>query len=102
MRRLGLSYQKIEIGFSIRVEKLSFCKSAIKIREVVGTPTVHTQNVSYNKEDFFFQSFQQHLILPDIASFYRHLSVNKALTSSLFFIVKGVLKKDTFIFLFNQ
>ena len=50
------------------------------------------QNVGYNKGDFFCQSFQ-HLILPDIATFYRHPSVNKAVTFSLFSIVKVVLKK---------
>ena len=39
VRRQGLSDQKIKIGFIIRVEKLSCCESAIKIRDVVGTPT---------------------------------------------------------------
>ena len=36
--RQGLSDQKIKSGFIIRVEKLSFCGSAIKIRDVAGTP----------------------------------------------------------------
>ena len=39
-RRGGLSDQKTEMGFIIRVEKLSFWESASKIHDVAGTPNV--------------------------------------------------------------
>ena len=38
VHRQGLTDQKIEIGFIIRVGKLSFCELAIKIHDVAGTP----------------------------------------------------------------
>ena len=41
-RQGGLSDQKTEMGFIIRVEKLSFRESASKIHDVVGTPSWET------------------------------------------------------------
>ena len=43
-RQGGLSDQKIKKGTFVRVEKLSFCQSPVKIRDVVVTPTVHTSS----------------------------------------------------------
>ena len=40
-RRGGLSDQKTEMCFIIRVEKLSFWESARKIHDIAGTPTLH-------------------------------------------------------------
>ena len=40
--RRGLSDQNIKKGTFGRIEKLSFCKSPVKIRNVAGTPTVNT------------------------------------------------------------
>ena len=38
-RRGGSSDQKIKKGTFVRVEKLSFWQSPVKIRDVVGTPS---------------------------------------------------------------
>ena len=37
----GLSDQKIKKGTFLRIEKLSFWESAVKIRDVAGTPKLH-------------------------------------------------------------
>ena len=42
MGRGGLSDQKIEKGTFLRIEKLGFWESAVKIRDVVGTPNLGT------------------------------------------------------------
>ena len=39
VRRGGLSDQKIKKGTFLRIEKLSFWESALKICDVAGTPT---------------------------------------------------------------
>ena len=44
-RRGGLSDQKTEMGFIIRVEKLSFWESAGKIHDVAGTPNEYAIQV---------------------------------------------------------
>ena len=42
VRRGGLSDQKIKKGTFLRIEKLSFRESPVKIRDVAGTPNVLT------------------------------------------------------------
>ena len=39
-RRESLSDQKIKKGTFVRVEKLSFLESPVKIRDVAGTPNI--------------------------------------------------------------
>ena len=41
VRQGGLSDQKINKGTFLRIEKLSFWESPVKIRDVAGTPTLH-------------------------------------------------------------
>ena len=42
-RRDGLSDQKIKKGNFVRVEKLSFSESPVKIRDVAGTPNKYSR-----------------------------------------------------------
>ena len=41
VRRGGLSDQKIKKGICLRVEKLSFWESPVKIRDVMGPPILY-------------------------------------------------------------
>ena len=41
VRRGGLSDQKIKKGTFVRIEKLSFWESLVKIRDIVGTPNLY-------------------------------------------------------------
>ena len=43
----GLSDQKIKKGTFLRIEKLSFWESPVKIRDVAGTPIPHSDLPTY-------------------------------------------------------
>ena len=52
-----MSDQKIEVSFIIKVEKLSFWESAVKICDIVGTPTKSIENLRRT-----FQKLIHHLM----------------------------------------
>ena len=55
-RRWDLSDQKTKKGTSIKVEKLSFCESVVKIRNVVDTPTSRPLSLGPPQEEITFES----------------------------------------------
>ena len=48
----GLFDQKIKKGTFLRVEKLSFWESPVRILDVVGTPSIRNEDVKIHNEIF--------------------------------------------------
>ena len=77
-RQGGLSDQKTEMGFIIRVEKLSFWESASKIHDVAGTPTTHPMNLTTDlflpqaKNPFFSTYIQRYVSYKYICTITRY------------------------------